>query len=370
MCWSGNTYGHVAVVEQVCNVGTKDEYILISQSYYGGDIGHIAKVEKRSTYLGVPYSFAWGYKLEGFCISPVCQLCNAGEMLIEIQKNPVSYKDITAYKELVEKIAGTKASITSELKVNDNVLISWFGNEKSNGKGKRVGFLDAEGKVASVDRTKEYPFGVKVGGKVVGYWKRDALEKDKKGGTIPSEPWTTEDKVDNPSGTGNPGTSGGGDSGGGGGHGFDTGGSSSNPVDTSSAGKKYIITERLDPDPNEPLNVRKSPTLNAGIVDVLHRGDIIESYETTVKDGYTWHRIGTNKWCANYNNCFDEYNEERIEGIRAKTLVELHVRSTPSADNDNNIIRKIGQGQFITVLEITDEPDSKNLIWNRISASE
>ena len=74
-----------AVVEQVCNVGTNEEYILISQSYYGGDIGHVARVDKSSMYGGRPYSFAWGYTLEGFCISPVCQLCNVGEMLIDIE---------------------------------------------------------------------------------------------------------------------------------------------------------------------------------------------------------------------------------------------------------------------------------------------
>ena len=376
MVWSGYGYGHVAVVEQVCNAGTDDEYVIISQSYYGGDIGHVTKVSKSSYYNGRPYSFAWGYTFDRFLISPVCQIASASELTIQINVYEPSVQDKNRYIELAKQFAGEQSTITSELSVNSKVLVTWFGNEKPNGTGKRVGNLDAEGVISSIDKSKEYPYGVKVGGKVIGYYQRDALEEGKSGTFPKSEPWTNNSSS-------NPSSSGGGSSGGGGAPSGDipdttpyTGEQTSpTSVDTSLPGKKYIITDAFKGNPDDKLRIRLKPNTSSSVVGHLDAGDQIESYEYQYNGGYEWHRIDTNKWVANVNNCFVENTEQVTVGFKAKVLVQLHVRTSPHLPDTehgepDNLVRTLEPDTYVSILEMTDEPDENNIIWNRINEKE
>ena len=55
------------------------------------------------------------------------------------------------------------------------------------------------------------------------------------------------------------------------------------------------------------LNVRTLPGLNGDVADTLTEGDYITVYEITKADGYTWYRIGTDRWVADQGGWIDYY---------------------------------------------------------------
>ena len=69
-----------------------------------------------------------------------------------------------------------------------------------------------------------------------------------------------------------------------------------------------IITPRYD-----DINVREKPDTSAKVVSVLRNSGTEEwefyysqyVYETTEAEGYTWYRIGTDRWVADHGNWYD-----------------------------------------------------------------
>lgn len=189
MCWRNNwdsrgLPGHVAVVEAVYNYGKDDEYVIYSESAYtNGGAQWLVTTGKcyRNSHAtsgtpqqrSAPYAYNSGYPLAGFLFSPVCQLSNPGGVLNKIITDSWTDEAVAEYQESLESF-GKQA--VPELKLNDKVVIEWFGNEDAKGKGKRVNYLNVECKIVKIDQTKEYPYGVAVKGKqILAYYQRDAL---------------------------------------------------------------------------------------------------------------------------------------------------------------------------------------------------
>ena len=70
-----------------------------------------------------------------------------------------------------------------------------------------------------------------------------------------------------------------------------------------------IITPRFD-----DINVREKPSTSAEVADVLRDSDPSDEkefyysqyvYEVTEAEGYTWYRIGTNRWVADHGNWYE-----------------------------------------------------------------
>ena len=321
MCWGEGSSGlvrpgHVAVVEQVCNPGLENEYVITSEAYYGSSSGHINVVYKNKTFNGKPYSFQWGYTFRGFLISPVCRLSAANEINVELIKNPISPGDIAAYQAVTQSILGENTKITSQLNVNDKIIISWFGNEKADGTGKRVGNLDAIGTVVNIDRSKDYPYQINVGDKLAGYYTRNALE-----------PYSVEAAP------------------------------STNTRPSSSIPNSALYKVRL----LAQINVRKSYSTLSEKVGLLEYGTVVDVYETKISEGYTWNRIGTNRWIAD-NGSWLEKVDNPESGTKYVTQVELHIRTGPGTNY--GITRTLAQGSTITVTEQCNGSDG--YIWNKI----
>ena len=319
MCWgegvSGNANpGHVAVVEAVYNYGLENEFVVVSESYYGGSGGHVRSISRNSIYNGVPYSFQRGYTFRGFLVSPICQLSAENEINIELVENHVTIEDKEKYQEITQAILGDHSKITDALNVNDKVVISWFGNEKADGSGKRVGHLDAIGTVAAIDRGKDYPFKVNIGDKLAGYYTRDALEI-----SISENAPTTNTKPSYQDG-------------------------------------RVLYKVRL----LSELDVRTGPSISFDKIGVLSAGTVVCVYGIKVVGNLTWNNIGTNRWIADDGS---DLIVVTTPSEKYKTLVQLHVRSGPGTNY--SIIRTLGAGVVITVTE-QRLSGNDNYTWNKI----
>ena len=52
------------------------------------------------------------------------------------------------------------------------------------------------------------------------------------------------------------------------------------------------------------VNIRQKPTTSSEILGETHKGDRFYAYETTEAEGYTWYRIGENRWVADNGKWF------------------------------------------------------------------
>lgn len=64
-------------------------------------------------------------------------------------------------------------------------------------------------------------------------------------------------------------------------------------LDTSNAFKIRNIKGKI--------NVRDLPSTSGNIVGSFEKDEILTAYETKSGEGYTWYRIGTNRWVADKN---------------------------------------------------------------------
>ena len=73
------------------------------------------------------------------------------------------------------------------------------------------------------------------------------------------------------------------------------------PETTYRTGKIFIVSNANA----NKIKVRKSPGLDGKDTgERLYDGDKVTVYEETEKDGFTWYRIGDNKWCAGNGTSF------------------------------------------------------------------
>ena len=73
------------------------------------------------------------------------------------------------------------------------------------------------------------------------------------------------------------------------------------PIDTPISGSPEGAIMKLT-NISGLINIRYSPSTKVEIVGGFEKGQIVYAYESQEKEGYTWYRIGANKWVANKNN--------------------------------------------------------------------
>ena len=110
------------------------------------------------------------------------------------------------------------------------------------------------------------------------------------------------------------------------------------------------------------INIRSKPSKSSDKVGTFAKGEVYEYFEMQVNEGYTWYRIGENKWVADEGGKWiKEINsismKKQIENITGK----INIRSKPSKSGE-----KVGTFAKGEVYEYFETQENEGYTWYRI----
>ena len=112
------------------------------------------------------------------------------------------------------------------------------------------------------------------------------------------------------------------------------------------------------------INIRSKPSKSGEKVGTFAKGEVYEYFEKQVNEGYTWYRIGENKWVADEGgkwikevSASDVSKTNKIENIIGK----INIRSKPSKSSD-----KVGTFAKGEVYEYFEMQVNEGYTWYRI----
>ena len=162
--WNSGKCGHIAFVESVLNLGTKDEAIIISESGYDkyhmfdDSIINVKKINKGTK------NYYNGGSCLGFLISPICQIPSEISYISPFNTGKSCPNTVIQTIINLRGVNDPSQNVEKNPKTDDVVKIKFLGYKDKNSNEKQINKVNSIGRIVSYDGSAKYPYGVSFDG--------------------------------------------------------------------------------------------------------------------------------------------------------------------------------------------------------------